>query len=114
MEIHLLTNPPTIEASYHLLHSNHPDHYGIFLAGATEPPGEIIYGEIQIPGGLELGRGEKVTPKLDSKVNHQAIILHQPEEIIAVGDNICKLGFRFDWTFEWEDKKFKCIHPWGT
>jgi len=94
-DIHLLTNPPTLETSYHLLHSAHPDHYAIFLASPSDPPGEIIYGEVQVPGGLEVGKGEK------------AIILHQPEEIITIGDNICRLGFRFDWTFEWEDKKFK-------
>jgi hypothetical protein len=58
--IHLLTNPPTLEPSYHLLHSAHPDHYAIFLANPTDPPGEIIYGEVQIPGGLEAGKGEKV------------------------------------------------------
>ena len=59
-DIHLLTNPPTLEASYHLLHSAHPDHYAIFLASPTDPPGDIIYGEVQVPGGLEVGRGEKV------------------------------------------------------
>ena len=36
------------------------------------------------------------------------MVLHQPEEVITIGDNICRFGFRFDWTFEWEDKKFKC------
>ena len=59
-DIHLLTNPPTLEPSYHLIHSAHPDHYAIFLAKPTDPPGEIIYGEIQVPGGLEVGKGEKV------------------------------------------------------
>jgi hypothetical protein len=59
-DIHLLTNPPTLESSYHLLHSAHPDHYAIFLASPTDPPGEIIFGEVQVPGGLEVGRGEKV------------------------------------------------------
>jgi hypothetical protein len=59
-DIHLLTDPPTLETSYHLLHSHHPDHYAIFLASPTDPPGEIVFGEIQIPGGLEVGRGDKV------------------------------------------------------
>jgi hypothetical protein len=96
-DIHLLTNPPTLETSYHLLHSQHPDHYAIFLASPTDPPGEIVFGEVQIPGGLEVGRGEK------------AIVLHQPEEIISIGDKVCRLGFKFDWTFEYEGKMFKCI-----
>jgi hypothetical protein len=59
-DITLLTNPPTLFTSYHLLHSAHPDHYAIFLASPTDPAGEIIYGEVQVPGGLEVGRGDKV------------------------------------------------------
>lgn len=94
-DIHLLTNPPTLETSYQLLHASHPDHYGVLLASPTESPGEIIFGEVQIPGGLEVGRGDK------------AIVLHNPEEIVAVADNICRYGFRFDWYFEWEGKRFK-------
>ena len=73
-DIHLLTNPPTLEASYHLLHSAHPDHYAIFLASPTDPPGDIIYGEVQVPGGLEVGRGEKVgllkSEYIDKKGNY--------------------------------------------
>ena len=99
--IHLLTNPPTLEPSYHLLRSNHPDHYGIFLAMPADPPGDIVYGEIQVPGGLEVGKGEK------------AIVLHQPEEVILIGEKNCPLGFRFDWMFEWENKKFKCKSRYG-
>lgn len=38
----------------------------------------------------------------------KAIVLHQPEEIISIGDKSCRLGFKFDWTFEWEGKQFKC------
>jgi hypothetical protein len=59
-DIHRLTNPPTLDESYHLLHSLHPDHYAIFLARPTDPPAEIIYGEVQIPGGLNETKGEKV------------------------------------------------------
>jgi len=94
-DIHLLTNPPTLEPVYHLLHTAHPDHYAIFLASPTDPPGEIIFGEVQIPGGLAVGKRDK------------AIVLHQPEDIIPIDDNVCRLGFRFDWHFEWEGKRFK-------
>jgi hypothetical protein len=66
-EVHLLTDPPTIFTSYHLLHSAHPDHYAVFLASPTEPPGEIVYGEVQIPGGLEVGKGEKVCAPLEAR-----------------------------------------------
>jgi hypothetical protein len=38
-------------------------------------------------------------------------VLHQPEEIISIGDKVCRLGFKFDWTFEWEGKHFKCNPP---
>ena len=99
--IHLLTNPPTLEPSYHLIHSMHPDHYAIFLASPTDTPGEIIFGEVQVPGGLGGGKGEK------------AIILHQPEEIIPIADKTSRMGLRFDWTFEWEGKSFKCAFPAG-
>jgi hypothetical protein len=108
-DIHLLTSPPTLHESYHLLHSLHPDHYAIFLARPTDPPGEIIYGEVQIPGGIDVTKGEKVhSTQLLNANNGQAIILHQPEEIISIGDKRCQLGFKFDWTFEWEGKMFKC------
>ena len=101
-DIHLLTIPPTLEASYHLLHSLHPDHYAIFLASPTDPPGEIVFGEVQVPGGLGVGKGEK------------AVILHQPEEIISIGEKGSRLGFNFNWTFEWEGKKFKCSSIFGS
>jgi hypothetical protein len=104
-DIHLLTNPPTLEPAYHLLHTAHPDHYAIFLACPTDTPGEIVYGEVQIPGGLAVGKGDKVSPQ-ESELR-KAIVLHQPEEVIPVDDNICRFGFRFDWYFHWEGKKFK-------
>ena len=97
-DVHLLANPPVLEESYHLLHSAHPDHYGIFLATPTDPPGEIILGEVQVPDGLTVAKSDK------------AIILHQPEQIIQIGDKVRVLGFRHDWNFEWEDKKFKCTY----
>jgi hypothetical protein len=68
-DIHLLTNPPTLETSYHLLHSAHPDHYAIFLGSPSDPPGEIIYGEVQVPGGLEVGKGEKVISEKNLQSN---------------------------------------------
>lgn len=37
----------------------------------------------------------------------KTIVLHQPEEIVSIDDNICRFGFRFDWYFHWEGKKFK-------
>ena len=61
-DIYLLTDPPTLLPSYHLLHSAHPDHYAIFLASPTDPPGDIVFGEVQVPGGLGGTNGEKVSP----------------------------------------------------
>ena len=58
--IHPLTNPPTIQPAYHLLHSVHPDHYGIFLAIPSDSPGDIVLGEVQVLGGLGANHGEKV------------------------------------------------------
>jgi hypothetical protein len=83
-DIHLLTNPPTLDPAYHLLRSAHPDHYGIFLASPTDPPGDIIYGEVQVPGGLEMGRGQKVSPRLPNVLTKRQLYFINPKKLLIL------------------------------
>ena len=86
-----LTTPATIQPLYIKRRLRHPHKYVITLVDRTTAG--VIYGELSCEGPLKKNRGLSVT-------------LHQPELNLAIIPNEGKLR-RWDWTFDWEDRRFR-------